>query len=505
MMKPRLGMKARFMSRAGLAALGVALLGAGAALGEPALVDAARSGDAANAVALIEGGADVNAPEANGTTALLWAAHRGDSALVERLLAEDADPSAANAFGATPMQEAATNGDAAIIEMLLDAGADVDSPNAEGQTALLLAARTGALDAVELLLDRGADVNAVEGWGEQTALMWASAQSQPEVVAELIAHGADVNARGAVRDWQRRVHAEPRPKDMDRGGFTPLLYAARQGCLDCARHLIEAGADIDEPDPERTTPLVLALMNFHFDTAAYLVEAGADVDKWDLYGQSPVYLAVDVNIIPDGGRPDVPSTDETRALDVLAMLFERGANPNIQLSMRPPYRNVIFDRGGDAILSTGATPLLRAAKAGDNAAIEMLLANGALVDLPNTTGVTPIMTAAGMGHGANPTRGRYKTEAQGAESIRLLAAAGGDINARNAQGQTALHAAAQKGWSDIVRTLVDLGADLEAEDANGVTPLDVATGNYEVGRFNGQVEAHPETAAVIEELLSERT
>jgi ankyrin len=487
-----------------IAAALAALLLAGAApvSAEPALVDAARAGDTDAAMALIGSGADVDAPEPNGTTALHYAVYRSDVALVERLLDAGANANAINMFGSTPMAEAALIGDAAIVGRLLDAGADPDSPNPDGQTALMIAARGGELEAARLLLRRGAEVDAVEQYGGQTALMWAAAECHPELVRELIQHGADVDARGAVRDWQRRIHSEPRPKDMHRGGFSPLLYAARQGCTEAARALVEGGADINLTDPDRTSPLIVAMMSFHFDTAAYLIEAGADLDLWDLYGHSPVYVAVDMNVIPDGGRPDIPSEDAHSALDVLALLLERGANPNLQLKLRPPYRNVIFDRGGDNILSAGATPLLRAAKAGDNDAIRLLLAHGALVDLANADGVSPLMTAAGMGHGANPTRGRYKTESDGVESIELLVAAGADVDARNAQGQTALHAAAQKGWTEVVRTLAANGANLRVEDGAGVTPLQIASGDYEVGRFGGAVEPHPETAAALEALIA---
>ncbi|HEX7081780.1 MAG TPA: ankyrin repeat domain-containing protein [Gammaproteobacteria bacterium] len=465
------------------------------------LVDAVKTGDRAAALEMIARGADVDAAEANGTTPLHWAVYREDVALVERLLDAGADPSVENDFGSTPMAEAAVTGNAEIIRLLLDAGADPESPNAEGQTALMAVARTGDLEAAKLLLDAGADVNATEHWGGQSALMWAAVQCHPEMMRLLIEHGAEVDARGAVRNWQRRVTAEPRPKDLHRGGFTPLLYAAREGCVDGARVLVEAGADIDLADPDRVTPLVLALINMRFDTAAYLIEAGADVDKWDFYGRTPLYAAVDLSTLPRGGRPDVPSTDETTALEVIRMLLERGANPNIQLKWRPPYRNVIFDRGGDnAVLTTGATPLLRASKVGDNLeAIRLLLAHGARVDLPNEAGITPLMAAAGMGHSDNPTRGRFNTEDDGIAALRVLLEAGADINARNADGQTALHAAAQKGWTKVVKFLAANGAELDVKDAAGRTPLDYASGNYRVRR--GAPEAHPETAAVLEELL----
>ncbi len=118
----------------------------------------------------------------------------------------------------------------------------------------------------------------------------------------LVKAGADVNARGAIREWQRRVTSEPRPKGMNRGGFTPLLYAAREGCIECARELLAGGADINLADPDQTTPLVMALMNLHFDFASFLIKAGADVDRWDLYGQTPLYVAIDMNTLPRG-RP----------------------------------------------------------------------------------------------------------------------------------------------------------------------------------------------------------
>src|SRR5690606_26279707 len=255
--------------------------------------------------------------------------------------------------------------------------------------------------AAKLLLKAGADVNAREHWAGQTALMWASAQGHPEMIRVLLEAGAKVDARATVREWARRITSEPRPKGMNRGGFTPLLYAAREGCIECARELLKGGADIDLPDPDQTTPLVVALMNLRFDFALFLIEQGADVDRWDLYGQTPLYVAVDMNTLPKGGRPDLPSEDCTTGLQVAEALLARGANPDIPLKLRPPYRNYIFDRGGDGVLSTGATPLLRAAKGGDYAAVALLLKHGANHSFATEQGVTPLQAAAGQGHGAN--------------------------------------------------------------------------------------------------------
>ena len=174
---------------------------------------------------------DVNAQAADGSTPLLQAAYDGDAAKVAALLKGGADPRIANAFGASPMGEAARRGDAAVIGLLLKAGADPESPNPEGQTALMTVARTGNVEAAQLLLAHGAKINAREKWGGQTALIWAAAQGQAQMVRFLLSKGADSSARGTVRDWQRKITAEGRPKDMNRGGLTALLYAAREGNL----------------------------------------------------------------------------------------------------------------------------------------------------------------------------------------------------------------------------------------------------------------------------------
>jgi ankyrin repeat protein len=457
----------------------------------------------------------------DGTTPLHWAVHNNDVEGVDRLIKAGANVNAKNEHGATAMSLAAATGNTTIIERLLKAGADPDSPHADGQTALMVIARSTNVKAARLLLDHGANVNAVEQQRKQTALMWAAAQGQSAMVKELIARGADVNARAFVNptasamftdatpmDWPSNVSVEPRATYRAAGGLTPLLYAAREGCVACAKELIAGGADLDMPDPEGITPLIMAITNMHFDTAALLINAGANVDKWDWWGRSPLYQAVDVNTIPRGGRPDRPSLDETTSLQIIEMLLEKGANPNLQLKLLPPYRNVGADRGVDRMLTIGATPLLRAAKALDAPAIERLLKKGALPNLPNILGTTPVMAAAGLGSVDADTRGVFTTEdtpQRSVAALKLLLDAGGDIHLKdNIRGQTPLHGAAFWGWNDAVKFLVERGADLNAKDSRGMTPVDAALGKAGGNSRGGQrIDVHEGTAALLRKLMAE--
>jgi ankyrin repeat protein len=239
-----------------------------------------------------------------------------------------------------------------------------------------------------------------------------------------------------------------------------------------------------------------------------LINAGANVDKWDWWGRSALYQAVDVNTIPRGGRPDRPSLDETTSLQIIEMLLDKGANPNLQLKLLPPYRNVGADRGVDRMLTIGATPLLRAAKALDAPAIALLLKKGALPNLPNMLGTTPVMAAAGLGSVDADTRGVFTTEDTAQRSVaalKLLLDAGGDIHLKdNIRGQTPLHGAAFWGWNDAVKFLVERGADLNVKDRNGMTPVDAALGKAGGNSRGGQrIDVHEGTAELLRKLMAE--
>ena len=190
---------------------------------------------------------------------------------------------------------------------------------------------------------------------------------------------------------------------------------------------------------------------------------------------------------------------------MIELLLEAGANPNMQLKLYPPYRNVLDDRGTDLMLGIGATPLLRAARAGDVPAVELLLEYAALVDLPQDDDITPLMAASGLKSYAIDTRGRFVTQADALATVARLLDAGADINAKDEFGQSALHGAAYRGWNDLVTYLVERGADLLSADMDGNTPFDAAEGRIRgVGREANVTTNHVETARLIESLIAER-
>lgn len=468
------------------------------------ILNLAIEGNTAEVSALIADAQNVNLAQTDGTTLLHWAVYYDDAELVDSLVERGADPAARNDYGATPLSQAAIIGNADVIALLLEAGADANEKGADDQTPIMVLARTNNTDAAEVLLEGGADVNAVEKWRGQTALMWAAAQKQPAMVELLLQAGANPDAQSLPNNWERQVTAEPRMKVLPAGGLTPLLYAAREGCTECVRLLIDAGADINKTDPEAVTPLLMANLNAKWDSAKLLIEAGAWLDKWDFYGRNPLYAAVDYNTLPHGGRPDRLSADMTTPLEIIGMILERGGNPNLQLKLFPPYRALGADRGADGLLRTGTTPLFRAARGGDVGAMKLLLEHDALVDLPQENDVTPLIVAAGYRQSAIDTRGRFRGEAEALPAARLLLEYGADVNARTDEGQTALFGAATNGWNDMVTLLVEYGADVHVTDNRGNTVVDAAMGL--AGRFGRGAggDQHIETAALLENLISQQ-
>jgi ankyrin repeat protein len=470
------------------------VLTAATAHAQSALADRIQSGDRGAAMELLAKNADVNQAQTDGTTALHWAVYRFDRELLQTLLRKGARVNAINRYGASPLSESARVANLEMTEMLLEAGADANVANEDGQTPLMLAARTGNVALAKVLVQRGADVNRRERFRDQSAVMWAAAQNHPDMVEFLISKGADLTVRARANDWETQITSEPRVQYRPTGGLTPLLYAARAGCLGCVKAMLDAGADKDRPNPDGMTPMIMALDNGYPAVAQFLLDRGANPLTWDWWGRTPLYVAVTMR----GGLDSRAGSRAPESLAFIKALLATDVNVNAQLAFKEPSRGGRDNRFRDDLLTTGATPLIRAAQTFDNDVVRLLLERGAIVDLPNASGVTPFMAAAGIGTrtggGVLGPGTPDNVIALSLETMEILRKAGADVNARitdvtsltariartntltDRQGQTTLFFAAETGRTEVVKYLLANGAKTDLADDRGKSPIDLAAG-----------------------------
>ena len=437
------------------------------------LLDAARAADSKGVIALLQQGASATIRQADGATALHWAAHWDDTAMADALVRAGADVDAANDFGATPLWLACLNGSETMVASLLAAGADANAALPSGETVLMTASRTGSAEAVRLLVSHGADLGAREHTRGQTALMWAVAQQHPDVVEALVALGADVHTRSAPQP--RRIHTRTagfNPSgviDTVLGSNTPILFAARQGNLDVARHLVAGGADVNDTAPTGTSALVVAAHSGHTALALFLLEQGADPNAAEA-GYTALHAAT-------------LRGDETLA----AALLARGADPNAPVVRGSQGRR----NSPDYVLDhdvVGATAFWLAAHFAEPGIMRALADNGAEPQIVMEDGTTPLMAAVAARRRREPGLAPNPAEDERLvlEATTAAIEAGVDVNAADAAGNTALHTAASRRLDTVVRLLVDSGADLDALNDQGQTPLALAGGRG--GDDNSTVE-----------------
>ena len=531
------------------------------------LADAAQKGDRAAVRALLQQKADVNAPQADGATAIQWAAYRNDPEMVDVLVAAGAHVKAANHDGGTALFLASMAGSAPVMEKLLKAGADPNEIEPGGTTPLMFAARSGNLAAIQVLLDHHADVNAAEPLRGTTPLMWAVEQGHPEAVKLLVEHGANGSAASAPDTKGNKAYVAPterqraiadgialdgsfvgrrgrggagggrarlataddvaaadlaaaeasfgRTRDKDGGGLTPLVYAAREDCLECAKILLEHGANVNQTTRYGWSALLTATQNRHYQLAAWLLDHGADPNLANDGGWRPLYIATDNRNIEGGDYPvRKPDMDH---LEFINLLLRHGADVNARVC---GVQSTPEKCAGDStetrtnftmqwLYEDGATPFLRAAQSGDVVLMKLLLAHGADPKIATANSDTALSVAAGIGWVEGVT---YEwSGAQNLEAVKMLLDLGLDPNARDGDGREPLHGAAHKGRNSVVQLLVDHGAQLDAHDdgsrdsisgamyGHTWTPIEYARGLVRVGVQSAI--AHPATEALLKQLL----
>jgi ankyrin repeat protein len=428
--------------------------------------------------------------QAQTTTPLLQAVLAGERVAVQRVIASGADVNAANRYGVTPLVLAAQRGRGDLIELLLKAGASVKTAEAklpEGQTLVMHAARTGDIASLKALIAAGSNVNARETRTGTTAAIWAASGNRANAIRVLAEAGAELDVLSKVTSYphtQNGVllsgleegYSYVGQTVLPRGGWSAVMFAAREGAADAVRALAESGANLNLTDPEGTTALVLAVINGHYDVVSVLIEKGADPNIADIKGMTPLYAAVDMHTIGDTfGRPYPAKPVIDGSLDAARVLITGGANVNARLTA--PILKRVYD-AGDNRLGEGATPFMRAARKCDVEMMRILLDAKADVTLTQKSGNTPLMLCAGaVSAGNSEDTPERVSQDEALAAIRLALDAGVDVNAQNATGDTALHTAATSGGGQpaIIRLLVERGARLDMKNKADRTPLDVAS------------------------------
>jgi uncharacterized protein len=507
---------------------------------------------------LIAAGANVKAANQDGVTPLRLAGVSGNAAIIEKLLKAGADANERDPQGETPLMFASRNGNVDAIKALLDHKADANAKEElRGTTAIMWAVEQLHPAAVKLLIERGADVSAVTNPDSRNSRLniapsvqarAASAQGSgglgrgrggrggaagggpggagapgapaipPEVAEVAKANGIDVTSLSASDIAEFAGFFGRGPQIKDGGGLTPLVFAAREDCFECARMLVDAGADVNQKTKYGWTALLTATQNRHYKLAVYLLDHGANPNLANSGGWTPLYLATDNRSIESGDYPvRKPDMDH---LDFIKVLLDKGANVNARICGE---KSTEKECKGDTtetrtnftmqwLYEDGATPFLRAAQSGDIALMKLLLEHGADPKIMTAHNDSALAVASGIGWVEGVTY-EWSPE-QGLEAVKMCLDLGIDPNIADDQGRTALHGAAHKGRTDAIQLLVDHGANLEAHDIGsrdtingamkGMTwiPLDWARGLVRVGVQSAI--AHPEAEKLLVKLMTER-
>ena len=443
------------------------------------LLEAAAQADVAAVRTLLTQGVDVDAPYGDGATALHRAVHRNSVELVDLLIGAGAAVNAANDLGVTPLWLAGQIGSAETTERLLAAGANPNVRLPRGQTPLMVASRSGNARAVQLLLAAGADPDASEHEYDHTALMWAAVEGHAEAVQALLAGGADVRARSKA--WSENILFAgfeyvigARTDDWDipqerRGGWNPLIFAARSGDIATAAALLQGGASINEPAANGATALVLAAHAAHGKLAAFLLEHGADPNL-DGAGYTALHAAI-----------------LRRDVETVKVLLAHGADPNLPITRAHPAARDSYNH----LLSlrmVGATPFWQAASFKEFELLRVLAAHGAEPGFVMKAGGTALAAVLWRGD-ASQQHDRITDERKILEAAKFVVSLGVDVNLadeewtyleysgeRTVHGkETPLHIAASRGFDSVIQYLIEQGAHLEPKNANGHTPLALAT------------------------------
>jgi ankyrin repeat protein len=304
-----------------------------------------------------------------------------------------------------------------------DAGASFTKEHAVTPEAkeLFEAIRRGQLSAMRGILDRDPKLIGAVDENGSTPLTLAAYWAGPAEVKELLARGADPNAKND-------------------GGVAALIPATDN--LETTRLLVEAGADVNARTEDGSNALIVAARRGGTaPVATYLLAKGADVGASTLEGNTALHRAA-----------------ESGDVDMLKLLLDKGADVNAQRkSGRAPLVSaVVFGHGAAVryLLSRGAKTNLgdvglnRAVFQGNLEIVKALLEAGVEVKnsgnlvFPGFGGSEPILVLACFSYNSDP------------QIVRILLDRGADPTAKSQQGKSPLELARERGYEDVARILV---------------------------------------------------
>jgi len=499
--------------------------------GMTALHWAAQKGDVELAKVLLYASANVRATtRIGGYTPLLIASRNGDAAMIDTLVSAGADANNATTNGTTALMLASAAGKADAVKRLLDKGASVNAKeNVKGETALTFAAAFGRTDVVRELTARGADVAATTKVQDLASF---AKEEQERLIAErgLQGRGGRAGEPGGGRGPQGpQIAGVNRQYNYTElvaywGGMSALHLAARQGYSDAAAALLAAGADVNQRSTgDQSTPLLVAIINGHFDLAKQLLDKGANPNlAQTTNGVTPLYAALncqwsDKALYP---QPRAFEQQKTSYLDLMQALLDHGADPNARLTRKVWYAQYDFDQSG--VDETGATPFFRAAYAADVDGMKLLIKYGAdpyirtmrtpgrvrtgdvtreVTDVsplapvpPGGPAITALLAASGEGYGEGFAANHHHHAPAGMlPAVKfLIEEVGLDVNAKDHDGNTAVHNAAARGDNEMILYLVSKGADVKQVNREGKTTVDMANGPVQ------RISPFPDTIKLLE-------
>jgi ankyrin repeat protein len=316
----------------------------------------------------------------------------------------------------------------------------------------------GDKPAVLQLIAKHADASAPQADGA-TGLHWAVFRSDKEMVDILLRGGAN-------------------PKAANREGSTPLWLASVNGDAAIIEALLKAGADANEHLPLGRTPLMAAARTGNVDAIKVLLDHGAEINAREtLRGTNPLMWAAD-----EGHAPAIQLLIQ-RGADIKARSdpAERGRGPALGKSNDPRKQvaaqgaalaaGKVFDLG-DTVDADGNPRPAPGRGAGRGGA-----------GRGGATGAAPVRAFRGqptVQDGGELTPLVYAARANSLDSVKVLLAAGADVNQTTGYGWSPLLVATQNRYYQLGAYLLDHGADVNLANKGAWTPLYLATDNRNI-------------------------